>query len=74
MGSEMCIRDRSRATLDQGRRKILFDQIQQLIAEDLPYINLWYLDDVIVHTRRVRNIALTSSGNYGFLRTAEIAP
>ena len=66
--------EQSRGTLDQAQRKVLFDQIQQLIAEDLPYINLWYLDDVIVHTKRVRNIALTSSGNYGFLRTAEIAP
>jgi peptide/nickel transport system substrate-binding protein len=27
---------------------------RRLLAEDLPYINLWYLDNVLVHTR-VRN-------------------
>ena len=66
--------EESHATLDQQQRKVLFDQIQQIVAEDLPYINLWYYDNVIVHTRRVRGIELNSSGNYEFLRTAELAP
>ena len=65
--------EESHATLDQQQRKVLFDQIQQIVAEDLPYINLWYYDNVIVHTRRVRGIELNSSGNYEFLRTAELA-
>jgi len=64
--------EESHSTLDQQQRKILFDQIQQIIAEDLPYINLWYLDNVIVHTKRVRGIELNPSGNYDFLRTAEL--
>ena len=66
--------EESHATLDQQQRKVLFDQIQQIVAEDLPYINLWYYDNVIVHTRRVRGIELNSPGNYEFLRTAELAP
>ena len=65
--------EESHATLDQQQRKALFDQIQQIVAEDLPYINLWYLDNVIVHTKRVRGIELNPSGNYDFLRTAELA-
>ncbi len=65
--------EESRATLDQSQRKLLFDQIQQIVAEDLPYINLWYFDNVIVHTKRVRGIGLNASGNYDFLRTAELA-
>ncbi len=65
--------EESRATLDQSQRKLLFDQIQQIVAEDLPYINLWYLDNVIVHTKRVRGIGLNPAGNYDFLRTAELA-
>jgi peptide/nickel transport system substrate-binding protein len=62
----------SRGTLDQPRRKALFDQIQQIVAEDLPYINLWYYDNIIVYTKRVRGIELNASGNYDFLRTAEL--
>ena len=65
--------EQSRATIDQQQRKQLFDQIQQIVAEDLPYINLWYYDNVIVHTRRVRGIGLNPAGNYDFLRTAELA-
>ena len=48
--------------------------MQQIVADDLPYINLWYLDNVLVHTKRVRGIELNPAGNYDFLRTAELAP
>jgi len=59
-------------TLDQQKRKAIYDQIQQILAEELPYINLWYLDNVLVHTKRVRGIELGPSGSYDFLRTAEL--
>ena len=62
-----------RSTLDPQKRKAIYDQIQQILAEDLPYINLWYLDNVLVHTNRVHGIELTPSGNYDFLRMAELA-
>jgi len=62
----------AQGTLDQPQRKTLYDQIQQALAEDLPYINLWYLDNVLVHTNRVRGIEMGPSGNYDFLRTAEL--
>ena len=61
------------STLDQQKRKVIYDQIQQILAADLPYINLWYLDNVLVHTNRVRGIEMGPSGNYDFLRTAELA-
>lgn len=61
-----------RGTLDQGKRKAIYDEIQQILARDLPYINLWYLDNVLVHTNRVRGIELSPAGNYDFLRTAEL--
>ena len=61
-----------RSTLDQQKRKIIYDEIQRIVAEDLPYINLWYLDNVLVHTNRVRGIELSPAGNYEFLRTAEL--
>lgn len=61
-----------RSTLDQQKRKAIYDQIQVILAEDLPYINLWYLDNVLVHTNRVRGIELGPAGSYDFLRTAEL--
>ena len=63
----------ARATVDQQKRKVIYNGVQRIVAEDLPYINLWYLDNVLVHTNRVRGIELGPSGNYDFLRTAELA-
>ena len=63
-----------RSTLEQAKRKAIYDEIQQIVARDLPYINLWYVDNVLVHTNRVRGIELSPAGNYDFLRTAELAP
>ena len=61
-----------RSTIDQQKRKAIYDEIQQILAEDLPYINLWYLDNVLVHTERIHGIEISPSGNYDFLRTAEL--
>ena len=66
--------DQARSELDQNTRKILYSEIQQILAQDLPYINLWYQDNVLVHSRRVRNLTLNPAGNYDFLKTAELVP
>ena len=66
--------DQARGELDQNARRQVYDEIQQILAEDSPYINLWYFENVMVHTKRVRNLTLNPPGNYGFLRTAELLP
>ena len=66
--------DRARRETDPSIRKPLYAEVQRILAEDLPYIDLWYLDNVIVHARRVKNLKLNPAGNYDFLRTAELAP
>jgi peptide/nickel transport system substrate-binding protein len=64
--------DQARRETDQNVRKQLYAEVQRILATDLPYINLWYLDNVVMHTRRVRNVTLNPSGNYNFLKTAEM--
>jgi peptide/nickel transport system substrate-binding protein len=66
--------DRARREVNPSVRKPLYAEVQEILATDLPYINLWYLDNVLVHTRRVQNLKLNPAGNYDFLRTAELAP
>jgi len=66
--------DRARREIDPEVRKPLYAEVQRILAEDMPYVNLWYLDNVMVHTQRVRNIRMNPAGNYDFLRTAELAP
>jgi peptide/nickel transport system substrate-binding protein len=64
--------DKARREIDPKVRKPLYAEVQSILAEDLPYINLWYLDNVMVHTNRVRNLRLNPAGNFDFLRTAEL--
>ena len=65
--------EQARTELDQEKRKQLYAKIQEQVLRDLPSLNLFCLDNVIVHTRRLRNVHPDPSGNYGFLRDAEIA-
>lgn len=66
--------DKARTEIDPKVRKPLYAEVQQILAQDLPYINLWYLDNVLVHTKRVQGIKLNPAGNYDFLRTAQLVP
>jgi peptide/nickel transport system substrate-binding protein len=66
--------DQARGESDQNTRKQIYAEIQEILAEDLPYINLWYFENVMVHSRRVRNVTLNPPGNYDFLKTAELVP
>ena len=64
--------DQARHELDQNTRKQLYAEIQRILADQLPYIDLWYFDNVMVHSKRVQNLSLNPSGNYDFLKTAEL--
>ena len=65
--------DQARSVTDQNQRRELYSELQRILARDLPYLNLWYNDNVLVHTTRVRGLTLNPSGNYDFLKTAELA-
>jgi peptide/nickel transport system substrate-binding protein len=62
----------ARSELNQERRREIYFKVQEILNRDLPYIHLWYLDNVLVHTARVCNLQLTPSGNYDFLATARL--
>lgn len=62
----------ARAELDQNARKRDYAELQKILAEDLPYVDLWYLNNVMVASKRVRALKLNPSGNFDFLKTAEL--
>jgi peptide/nickel transport system substrate-binding protein len=62
-----------RREVDPAIRKQTYFELQRILADQLPYIDLWYFDNVLVHNRRVRHLELNPAGNYDFLRTAELA-
>lgn len=65
--------DEGRRTADQNKRKQIYDEVQRIVAAELPYINLWYFDNVVVHSARVHNLHVGPAGNYDFLTAVELA-
>jgi peptide/nickel transport system substrate-binding protein len=61
-----------RKEIDQEKRKQIYFEVQRILANDLPYINLWYFDNVIAYRPRVKGLKLVPSGNFEFIRSAEI--
>jgi ABC-type transport system substrate-binding protein len=55
--------------MDREKRKVLCSQAQRILAEDLPYLPLWFSDVVSVHRRDLGNFALSPSADYDFLET-----
>lgn len=58
---------------DMTRRRADYVAAQQILARDLPAINLWYQDTVIVHDHRLTHVTPTSSGSFTFLETADLS-
>jgi len=62
--------DRARVEMDQAKRKEILARVQEIVAADEPYINLWYVDNVCVHRDRLEGITLSPGGDYDFLDAA----
>lgn len=65
--------DDAAQSIDPARRRADYVETQQILARDLPAFNLWYLDTIVVHSRRLTHVEPTASGSYAFLETAELA-
>jgi peptide/nickel transport system substrate-binding protein len=53
--------------MDKEKRKELSSEVQKIVAGDVPYISLWYVDVVSVHRKELGQIELTPTGEYTFL-------
>jgi len=64
--------ERQRVEMDRAKRKASLWRIQEIVAEDEPYIPLWYVDNVCVHRQRIGDIAISPTGDYEFLESATL--
>ena len=64
--------DQARMEMDREKRKALLWEIQKIVAEDEPYINLWYPDNVCVHRERLTDIVIPPAGDYDFIEGARL--
>jgi peptide/nickel transport system substrate-binding protein len=63
-----------RRSVDERDRAAAYTEIQEILNGELPYVHLWWADNVLVRTRRLENVHLSPAGNYEFLRDATLAP
>ena len=60
------------AAADQNERRSNYVEIQQILADDLPGIPLWYPDSEVVHNRRLTGVTPQGAGDLDYLRTASL--
>jgi peptide/nickel transport system substrate-binding protein len=63
----------ARREVDMEKRKQAYAEVQRIVAEELPYISLFYTDVVCVATTRIEGIKLFPTGNYDFLTDIRLA-
>ena len=59
--------DQIRTEMDQERRKALCSEAQKILADDLPYLPLWFTDAISVHRKSLGEIPLSPTGDFDFL-------
>jgi peptide/nickel transport system substrate-binding protein len=64
--------DQARVEMDREKRKAILSQIQKIVGEDEPYINLWYVDNICVRRQRLTNVILPPAGDFDFLDLARL--
>ena len=63
--------DQARVESDREKRRELFGKVQKIVAVDLPYLSLWFMDNVSVHRKRISDVLISPSGDYDFLSGIE---
>ena len=61
--------DQIRVEMDGQKRKVLCSEAQKILADDLPYLPLWFTNVVSVHRRFVGDPRLSPTADYDFLST-----
>ncbi|RMG51494.1 MAG: ABC transporter substrate-binding protein [Acidobacteria bacterium] len=62
------------ATSDRQEQIRLYARIQEILAEDVPWIYLWYPANVAVMSPRVKNAHIPTSADFTFIKDLTLAP
>jgi ABC-type transport system substrate-binding protein len=66
--------EQGEVTLDPIARHEIYAQVQKIAAADLPYVSLWWMDNVVVMNRRVKGFMPFPNGSLRSLATVSITP
>jgi peptide/nickel transport system substrate-binding protein len=66
--------DEATVATDEDTRRRLFVEIQQRVAEEAPYVSLWYKRNVAVAQANLQGIRLSPSADFTFLKDVKKIP
>jgi ABC-type transport system substrate-binding protein len=49
----------------------LCSEVQKILADDLPYLPLWFTDVISVHRRSLGDLTLSPTGDFDFLASPQ---
>jgi peptide/nickel transport system substrate-binding protein len=55
-------------TFDRVKGRDLYSRIQAIISRDAPVITLWYQANIVIAQKRVGNVKVNASGDWGFVK------
>ncbi len=56
---------------DKEKRREIYSKVQEILSEEMPYINLWWPDIVVIASPKVRIGDVPSDGNFSFIKDVE---
>jgi peptide/nickel transport system substrate-binding protein len=56
------------AATDDGQRRLLYTQAQQIIAQGVPYISLWYKTNVAIFQPGLHGVSLSPIADFTFMK------
>jgi peptide/nickel transport system substrate-binding protein len=62
----------ARRETDIEKRKEAYREVQHILAEEVPYISLFFMDNIAVSGKRIEGIQLSPEANYDFLTNIRI--
>ena len=54
--------------IDRGKAKALYGKTWEIVSSELPLLPLWYPANMVVSNKRIGNIKISASGDWGFLK------
>ena len=54
--------EQGRSTFDQSKRKEAYAQVQQIVAQELPYLSLYHRDNVAIMRSNIQGFEMYPSG------------
>lgn len=59
--------EKGRTTTDFNKRRSIYDKIQEIVANEIPYISLWHLNNIAAYRNGITGYEMYPNGSYRFL-------